>query len=466
LLAAGPKGEIPSSNGFRKNVTVEAIRAHQAALQAIADANGGTRYSVSAGYAASAAYVQQAMIAAGYQVGVQTFQVNFAGDRTPPVLTQISPSPRNYVHRVEFQTMSQSGSGDVTAPVTTVDFTANPPADNTTNSGCEAGDFAGFTPGHIALVQRGTCQFSLKVANALAAGAAAVIIMNEGSPARRGLISGTLGAPQPIPVVEATYDIGAQLVSTPGLIMRVKVDYLSGAFDSYNVIAESPLGNANDVVVVGAPLDSDTQGPGINTASGSAALMEIARVFADERKPRNRMRFIWFGGFLQGMVGSQAYVASLAPADVARIRSMVLLPQIASPNFVRFVFDGDNSTFPADALVIAGPPGSGEIERLFTDYFGGSGIASAPIGLNGAADYRAFAQAGIPVGGIFSGSFGIKTAQEQSVFGGVAGIAYDPCFNLACDTYANVSTQALDEMSDAAAHVTLLLSRKNFAKSP
>ena len=39
--------------------------------------------------------------------------------------------------------------------------------------------------------------------------------------------------------------------------------------------------------------------------------------------------------------------------------------------------------------------------------------------------------------------------------GGKAGVAYDPCYHLACDTIDNVNLVALDEMSDALAHALL-----------
>ena len=38
--------------------------------------------------------------------------------------------------------------------------------------------------------------------------------------------------------------------------------------------------------------------------------------------------------------------------------------------------------------------------------------------------------------------------------------------HLACDTIANVSASALDEMGDAAAHATLHFAQRNFAKQP
>ena len=37
----------------------------------------------------------------------------------------------------------------------------------------------------------------------------------------------------------------------------------------------------------------------------------------------------------------------------------------------------------------------------------------------------------------------------------MAGVAYDPCFRQACDTFDNVSLEALDVNADALAHATL-----------
>jgi hypothetical protein len=154
LLAASPQGEISSSNGFRKSVALGAVQAHQSAFQAIADANGGTRVSVGAGYAASVAYVQQQMLTAGYQVTVQQFAVDFEGDNTAPVFAVSTPFAATYVNRVDF-TMNYSGNGDVTASVEPVDA-GIPITAGTSTSGCEAADFAGFPAGAIALMVRGT----------------------------------------------------------------------------------------------------------------------------------------------------------------------------------------------------------------------------------------------------------------------------------------------------------------------
>ena len=74
---------------------------------------------------------------------------------------------------------------------------------------------------------------------------------------------------------------------------------------------------------------------------------------------------------------------------------------------------------------------------------------------SGRSDYSAFILAGIPAGGLFTGAEGIKSAEEASIWGGTAGIAYDPCYHQACDTYDNNNDHALEVNSDAVAYATL-----------
>ncbi len=49
----------------------------------------------------------------------------------------------------------------------------------------------------------------------------------------------------------------------------------------------------------------------------------------------------------------------------------------------------------------------------------------------------------------------VKTPLQQSIWGGTAGAQFDPCYHLACDTFANVSTKALGVNSDAIAFAVL-----------
>ena len=174
------------------------------------------------------------------------------------------------------------------------------------------------------------------------------------------------------------------------------------------------------------------------------------------RTPRNKLRFAWWSAEEEGLIGSTYYVTHLSEAEKEQILLNLNFDMVGSPNFVRFVYDGDNSAFPAGVNGVAGgPPGSGLIESVFTDYFGSQGLESEPTPFNGRSDYGPFITAGIPAGGLFTGAEGIKTAAEAATYGGTAGEQYDPCYHLACDTYANNDLTGLDQMADAVAHAVL-----------
>jgi hypothetical protein len=66
---------------------------------------------------------------------------------------------------------------------------------------------------------------------------------------------------------------------------------------------------------------------------------------------------------------------------------------------------------------------------------------------------------GIPAGGLFSGAEGRKTGEQAEVYGGEAGVAYDGCYHEACDDVGNLSTKALEQLSDGAAYATYMLAR-------
>jgi hypothetical protein len=131
-----------------------------------------------------------------------------------------------------------------------------------------------------------------------------------------------------------------------------------------------------------------------------------------------------------------------------------------SPNHARQVYDADGSTFGSD---VAGPDGSCFIESLFNSFFDTKGQAHEPIPFDGRSDYVAFTDAGIPAGGLFTGAEVIKTPEQQAIFGGVAGVAFDHCYHQACDTIDNLNHQAFKEMSSAAADVVFQLANTSGA---
>ena len=453
-ILSGGAAAGPAACGSRVNnthakllecVTVEGVREHQAAFQAIADANGGTRAAGTPGYDASVDYVVERMLAAGYDVTLDEFPFVY----TPPaVLRQLAPIAATY----ETGAFTGSGHGDVTAAVTPVDINLAPPRANT--SGCEAADFAGFPAGNIALIQRGTCTFGVKALNAEAAGASAVIIFNQGNantPDRMDLIVGTL-APETatIPVVGASFADGEALAQ-PGATAHV-IAYEPQNITQVNVLAESKDGDPNNVVMAGAHLDSVARGPGIqDNGSGSAAILEVAEQMA-KVKPRNKVRFAWWGAEEAGLVGSTSYVSNLPDEEQDRIALYLNFDMIASPNYGFFIYDGDDSDGVGNG---PGPDGSAEIEKVFESYYTMIGQPFKGTDFSGRSDYGPFIAVGIPSGGLFTGAEGIKTAAEVALWGGTAGQQFDPCYHQACDTFANVSEIALDVNADAVAYAVL-----------
>jgi Zn-dependent M28 family amino/carboxypeptidase len=447
------------STALREAVTVDGIRAHQQVLQSIADDADNTRASGTAGYDASADYVEQELAAAGYLITVQPFSFPFFQELSDAILERTSPLPAGvYVLGTDFLTMEYSGAGDVTALLQPTNDIVIPPgaAENTSNSGCEPEDFDGFVAGNIALIQRGTCSFAQKAQNAEAAGAAGVIVFNEGQPGRQEVLNGTLGAPGiSIPVVGTTFALGEELYTldqSGEVSVHLFVDAISETRETVNVIGETEGGRADRVVVVGAHLDSVPEGPGINdNGSGSATILEIAVQMANlDIEPRNRVRFAFWGAEESGLFGSAHYVSLLSKRGIKDVAVNLNFDMLGSPNYVRFVYDGDGSDTP-----LAGPNGSATIEDIFLDYFADQDLATEPTAFDGRSDYGPFIDVGIPAGGLFSGAEEIKSAEEAAIYGGTADVAYDPCYHQACDTVANNNNDALDELGDAAAHTIL-----------
>ena len=465
LLPVGVGAAPPTdTSALREAVTVEAVRAHQAEFQEFADLSGGTREASSPGYDLSADYVAGLMEAAGYEVTRQEFTYDYFEELGPATLTGTSPGfPFTYVDGVDIATMGYSGTGPFSGVVQEVDVVVPLPAgqpDGTSNSGCEPADFAGFT-GDIALIQRGTCDFSVKIANAVAAGAEAVIIFNEGnSPERSEVGFGQATFPQEVPVLEMSAADGAALVeyirseraAGREVTLSGSTSTISEERTSENVIAETTSGRTDRVVVSGAHLDSVAEGPGINdNGSGSAAQLETALQVAELGiEPRNQLRFIWFGAEEAGLVGSAYYISQLTQRELKDISVMLNFDMVGSPNPGWFVYDGD-----ASDTASTGSTGSGVVEDVFVDFFESIGRETEPTAFDGRSDYDAFVAAGIPAGGLFTGAEDIMTAEQAAKWGGTAGVAFDPCYHQACDTFANVDLVALDEMSDAIAHAVL-----------
>lgn len=413
---------------------------HMKAFQAIADANPGpdghpSRNSGEPGYKASVDYVAKAMRAAGYTTQVQTYTFNYFTFVGKPAFSQVSPTAQAFELGTDF-TAGQSAGPTATAAVQPAGGIVIPatPAPSSA-SGCDpVADFAGFTPGNIAVIQRGSCTFGTKALNAEAAGASGVIIFNEGNPGRTGLLSGSLvdanGDPAAlhIPVLFTSFDFGASLVeqanagAAPVVTIDVKAEQDPNRED-YNLIAESREGDPNHVVVIDAHLDAIFGAGMLDNASGSAAILDIA-VMMRKAHPKNKLRFIWFGGEELGLLGSNFYIDNLTAAEKAKIGFDLDADVLGTPNYVVGVLDPEGVQLFSRGPGTPMPPEINAPSRFgaaagirYLDSIGKNHILFSADG----TDAFVFEQAGIPASGVLTGQDCCKTADDVALFGGFEG---------------------------------------------
>jgi hypothetical protein len=411
---------------------------HMMDFQAIADANPGpdghpSRNSGEPGYLASVRYVAKKMQQAGYKTTVQTYTFPYTAFVGTPTLSETAPTAQDFAVGSTWNAAISNGTAD--ADIVPVGGIILPPTPAPSSaSGCTAADFANFPAGKIALIQRGTCNFGVKVVNAQNAGAAGVLIFNEGQPGRTSVFGGGVladadGNPvnPTIPVGFITFATGQQLVQdfTAGKAPHAKLavhSILDPNRDDYNLIAESKGGDPNHVVVVDAHLDAIYGAGMLDNASGSATILDIAEQMR-KVNPRNKLRFIWFGGEELGLLGSAYYVNNLAPAQLAKIGYDLDADVTATKNGVWGVLDpaadnlfgGPPPQFPANVYapsLVARDQAVDYLDSIFKNH-----IFFSPVG----TDAFNFNVAGIPASGVLTGQDCCKTQAEVSLFGGFPG---------------------------------------------
>jgi len=416
---------------------------HLQALQDIAAASGGNRAAGTVGYDQSAQYVAERLKEAGYAVRFEEFEFPFFEEKSPPVLITSKPdgsqepTPKDAV-----RTLASSGSRDVEARLQAVNLQLTEGSPAASVSGCEGKDFDGFERGAVALVRRGTCQFQVKVDNAVAAGAVGVIIMNEGTDGRTDAFSGVLSNAAAVPVVGVPYEFGRSLAARAGGPVRLAVNAVTGKRSTRNVVADASVDDKGAMIVVGAHLDSVPEGPGINdNGSGSAAVLEAALRLAQEpAENRGRMRFAFWGAEERGLIGSRHHVGSLSEDERRQIAVYINLDMVGSPNFARFVRRATAEQEGLAAIVR---------DEIVTEFRAHDLPFEERTGGRSGSDDASFSQKGIPTVGLYTGASGRKPEKEAELFGGTAGRAYDPCYHRACDTVENINREVLEQHTQA-----------------
>ncbi len=458
LAACTPQlDDEPTALVLSEVVEIDALMGHLDALEALADANGSTRVSGTEGYTASVAYLQEKLEAAGYTVTLDPFPVTGYRVEAASLTVNDVAFTDGEDSATGFTVFPMSGSGELEAAVVGVDLTLPPGSTNSATSGCQADDFDDFPAGAVALIQRGSCTFLEKVDNAIAAGASAVLLFNEGQQGRTELLSGSLGETQvAIPVIGLSFAAGAALAEAAAPVATLEVDAAVSQRTEHNVLVETPGGDPDRVVMVGAHLDSVAAGPGVNdNGSGSALVLELALQAAERGwQPQNKVRFAWWGAEETGLVGSWYWVHDRVTGDPdpARVDSLIAYlnyDMVASGNGFRFVYNGGARE--------GGTDGSSAITAITEDFFEARGLAYGSTGLLIPSDSYWFVLAGVPTGGLYSGAMESKQEAWADAIGGEADAPLDACYHRACDRVENTDADLYAELAAAAAHTVQAL---------
>ncbi|KAJ3134389.1 hypothetical protein HK100_003598 [Physocladia obscura] len=426
-------------------ITSKNLLGHLTAFSDLAAKNNGTR-SVPGPYLASVEYVyDQLSEKTDYIVTKQQFIFPLFVIHSNSTLNISGSSPLFFdlillpLKGRDFIPFGKSGAGSASGTLQTISV------------GCSASDFTHFKHGNIALVPREPavggnpepCIYRQKIANAVKAGASAVLLYSN-LPSESPVAGGFPVDTKKRPTYGLTQTLALSLLQKLALGVEVYVSLTSNVayvdVVTFNVLAETKAGDENNVILAGSHLDSVPAGPGINDdSSGSSATLEVALSLYRtglSRSVVNKVRFAFWSAEELGLIGSNHYVDDLAennPSELKKIALNLNNDMIASPNGARFIYDGRNAVDPK----LRGP--SGVIQSVFQAYFDAKKLPHEPTEFDGRSDYGGFLKYGIPAGGLFTGAEQIKSIEQAQIYGGTAGVAFDPCYHLACDTLDHVT---------------------------
>ncbi|KEY72401.1 hypothetical protein S7711_01069 [Stachybotrys chartarum IBT 7711] len=445
LLAGAVATDVLTPEALAADIHTDKLQNVLWNFNKIARDNGGNRAFGFPGYNASLDFVLERVatrFSRHFDTFVQPFTHIFASTRS---IDLVGPEGED----VRVDTLQYNNP--TTLPGGNTGVLVNVPIDDERGSGCYADQWEGIdVTGSIALIKRGTCAISDKLRLARNLGAVGAILIHN-VPGDR-ITAATLSAEnigQIAPVGVVTYEQGMawyeRVEAGESLTVTLTVDAVAEERETWNIISETKEGDPNNVVMLGAHLDSVQQGPGINDdGSGSAALLEIAGAIRKYRGFPNKVRFGWWGAEEGGIAGSQYYARTLSEEDADKVRFYLNFDMIGSPSPFFHVY--------------ADTEGDRAGGQYLFDYLSEQDITPEWVPFATNSDYLGFINIGIPSSGLFTGS-----AFEQ-----------DPCYHISCDDIDNINWDAITVNARAAASTvaTLALSlegippRDRFSMNP
>jgi hypothetical protein len=419
-------------------VTADAMYTHLRKLQEIADANQGSRAEGTSGFDASVDYVVKVLKDKGFDVQMPEFD---RLDRTEGGNPTMTVSGRGF-HVDQASLLVTTPPGGLNA------ITLRPQK----APGCAAADYGSVSvKGAIAVVDDTGCSVGVKQNAAVAKGAVGLLVVSTPGPAGSPAGLFTPGYYQqltiPVAVIDRAADAALRRTNAP---VRLVLDSKPVMAKTRNVVAQTKTGDAKNLVLAGAHLESTARSPGVNdNGSGVAALLETASALGAQPKIANAVRFVFWGSESEGPT---KYVRGLDRDQLDDIAMYLGVNMLGSPNAGYFTYDGDQSGTPnPDIPPQTVPAGSAGVERTLAGYLNLGGVRPADMPLSRTADYAAFLAAGVPIGGLTTGWSQRKTEVQARLWGGQAGVPFDPNYHTARDNIDNIDRKALSVMGQALA---------------
>lgn len=211
---------------------------------------------------------------------------------------------------------------------------------------------------------------------------------------------------------------------------------------------------------------------GSGSAANLAWTVGLSRLFQTStyEKYKYRLRFCWWGAEEIGILGSKFHVAQAKESDVVGERlsdyvAYLNFDMLGSTNLMFATYDGrtaENDTLPS---AIAG---SYKISEAFRDWFIQQNLPWDFVEFGYGSDYAPFLMAGVPVGGLYSGSDEIITQEECDRYNQILGpdhcpmanVERDPCYHEDCDIVENINLFGYEKMIQAGASTIEKLARQ------
>lgn len=393
--------EPPASLTATINATNSLIN-HIHQLQVIADLNGGHRTAGSQGHLRSVEYFTAQLSRAGLSTRIEKFEFLYSA----PVHARLTQD--NEHQDIIPATFGPSTPGPLEAAP---HFVVGDP--------CNESAYLDVPRGTIVVIEQSPqCTAVHQYQLASASAGRAVIIASQSDTPPYIWLEGAGQRDKPLVGINQPTYARIRAARSP---LALDVLMITERRWSWNLIAENPGVKDAPAIEIGAHLDSVPQSPGINDNASSAALL-LDHAIRNANKPNQRtIRYMFWSGEEFAFAGSRNYLLTIA--DPESIYAYVNLEMLTAPNSGYFYIQDH-----------AGGHISRLIAHTIIKTYRQLGIgAEADPNTIPRSDDSSYRDAGISTGGLWGGSFEIKTEQQAESWGGDAGKPFDSCYHQPCD---------------------------------